>query len=410
MSVDKSAKWFTAIPLVYRSDEPGFWTREAGLLCLGFRELGIDSRFVTLGESRVHEERPVISAPLENLLDPAWWKQWGITGVVLYSWAAPRFEPIARAIKASGAKLVLRLDSDGLNSPLVWWSRYLNLTYWALKDEGKPLPALRAFAKTILSQYFPGVYHRPWQQHLSHADLLVIESTLAKQRYRRLLADTGRPDLAERLRVIPPQIWNDYTFDPKIAKEPIIVAVGRWATAQKDAPMLLQVLGRVLAMEPGYTAIVAGSGESLLQQWLARLPPAAQPRIRIAGKLPAPELRSLYQRARIVFFSSRYEGFPNVACEALCCGCSVVGPAMIASMNDCVAHGSGTLACHHSVGAFSDALSAEIEAWAEGARDPQAISRRWWPRVTAPEVAGQILHLIGQSQAPTGAAQEMARA
>src|SRR5688500_17578332 len=60
------------------------WERDGGLLCLGFRANGMDSKFVALGETAVHHDEPRINASLEQLSDPEWWRQWGIAGVVLY--------------------------------------------------------------------------------------------------------------------------------------------------------------------------------------------------------------------------------------------------------------------------------------------------------------------------------------
>ena len=45
----ESRRWFCAIPMKY-SETGRFWERDAGLVCQGLRMLGMDSRFVALGE------------------------------------------------------------------------------------------------------------------------------------------------------------------------------------------------------------------------------------------------------------------------------------------------------------------------------------------------------------------------
>ncbi len=392
MSADTTngKKWFAAIPLEWRGQE-AFWEREAGVLCLGFRALGVESKLVLLGRPEVHPNLPLLVGTPQQFEDPAWWKQWGAEGVVLYSWAAPRYEPIACAIKSSGAKLVLRMDTDGVSSPRVWFGRYLSVAYFAFRDAGKKFAAPAALLKTLLFRLVPSAFDRGFLQHLSHADLILVESPVAKQRFQRLLRELGRTDLAEKVRMMPAQIVDDFVYDPAVDRRPQILAVGRWDATQKDSPMLMRVLGDVLAREPHYTALVAGAGTEGLHRLLAQQPATVQTRIKILGRVPHGQLRHLYQESQILFFSSRYEGFPNAAAEALCCGCSVVGPALIASLNYCASHSSGTTACSRSARDFSDALGAEIDAWRGGERNAREISERWRPRVSAKEVAARIL-------------------
>ena len=77
--------------------------------------------------------------------------------------------------------------------------------------------------------------------------------------------------------------------------------------------------------------------------------------------------------------------------EALCCGCSVVGPAEIASMHEYVAASSGTLAWTRRTEDFSDAVEAEILAWRQGQRDPVAISAHYCGLLSPEAIAQKIL-------------------
>ncbi len=114
----KSRRWFCAIPLKY-SEAGRFWVRDAGLVCQGLRMLGMDSRFVALGEPGMREDVPLITCTPEQMEDAKWWGQWNLEVVLLYSWALPCYEPIARAIKAAGTKVFIILDTDGVVSPHV---------------------------------------------------------------------------------------------------------------------------------------------------------------------------------------------------------------------------------------------------------------------------------------------------
>lgn len=393
MSIQPNRKWLTAIPLPWRED-PAFWEREAGVLCLGLRANGVEARFVTLGEPKLYDDRPLINGTAEQWKDPAWWKQWGAEAVVLYSWAAPAFEPMARAIKASGSRLIVRMDSDGISSPRVAFWRFLSVQYFGARDAGKSLPPLRAVVSTLLFRFVPRFWDRPLLQHLGHADLILIESPIACQRLLRLFRSLKREDIADKVCTMPAQIRDEFIYDPAIPKQRRILAVGRWDATQKDAPMLVRVLGAVLAQAPDYTALVAGAGEEGLRQLLAQLPATVRDRIQIVGRQTHRQLWQLYQESQMLFFPSRYEGFPNAAAEALSCGCSIVGPARIASLNYCASHSSGTLAFRRTGHDLADALGAEVAAWRDGEREPRAISAHWHPRVSARSVAARIMEKL----------------
>ena len=92
--------------------------------------------------------------------------------------------------------------------------------------------------------------------------------------------------------------------------------------------------------------------------------------------------------------TSRQESFLIAAGEALCCGCSVVGDARIASMPCFAGMSSGTTSCDSSVDNLRDALTAEINAWQSGQRDPVQISQAWQARLHTDHVAETFLKLL----------------
>ena len=386
-------RWFTAIPLAYR-EQTDFWERDAGLLCLGFRALGMDARFAALGTPSVREDVPLILAELPAWEDPAWWRQWQLDGVVLFAWALKRYEPVARAIKAAGVQLVVKLDTDGLRGPRVWFRRYVTTVAISFKASGKPLPFLQALARSTVAWLLPRWHGRGTVDHLEYADLILIESPFAKQRYLRFLQHAGGAHLAPRLTVMMHPVTPDMKFDPAIPKTNLIVAVGGWNRLVKDAPLLIKVLGRVLAREPDYRARIIGAGEAELQKLTRALPAEVRSRIEIAGLVPHHHLHFHFQAAQIIINTSYSESFCLALAEALCCGSSVVGTALMGSLNYFVSTASGTLSCDRRPDNFCDALRAEIEAWRLGWRDPSDIAKIWSARVSAPEVARHIVEAL----------------
>ena len=388
--LQKPGRWFCAIPVPY-SEDGGFWERDSGLVVQGFRKLGVDSRFVALGPPTQREDKPLILCTLDQMMDPSWWRQWNLQGVLLHAWALSRYEPIARAIKAAGVTLNLVLDSDGIVNPHIWPWRYLQEKYYAERDRTKWFPAGWALLKTAVG--FSRAHHRRTIQQLEHGDFLTLPSPLAQQRYSRFLMAVGRSDLVRRLRFVPYAVTQDMTYSPSIPKLPLIVAVGRWETFQKGAPVLVRVLERVLSERPEYSARIIGDGGECVRRLMQPLDGSCNSRVNVLGRVSHAQLARHYQEARILLCSSCQESFHIASAEALSCGCSVVGDVRISSMPYFCSASSGTLSCDQSVNNLRDALQAEIDAWRRGERDPIQISRTWTARLHPDRVAEAFLNL-----------------
>src|SRR5262249_28298722 len=149
--------------------------------------------------------------------------------------------------------------------------------------------------------------------------------------------------------LVPSPLCLDAGYDPAVPKRPQLVAAGRWEAYQKNAPAMMRVMERVLVREPEYSVTLLGSGQALLERLRARLPEELRLRIRIEGYVNRSTLVRTYQESQILFVGSRYESLNLAAVEALACGCSVVGPADIASINFLTSASSGSLAPSHSV-------------------------------------------------------------
>lgn len=381
------------------SDDGQFWDRESGLFCRGFRLLGHDAKLVALGQPDTKTGNPVHLGSLQQLMDVSFWKQLGATGVVFYSWAVPKYEPIARAIKASGSKLVVKLDSDGVKCPRVsFWLQLVRAVY-SSRDLGKPLPTLYGFVHTFLLYLFPNLHDEKMIRHLEHADVIGIECPVAQARLRRVLRQYQREDLARRVEVIPHPVTEDAIYDPSMEKGRRIVAVGRWSSWQKDAPMLIKVLAKVLAIHTDYRADIFGSGGDQLRLLTSALPSSVRERIQIEGSVDHATLLGHFQRSQILFMPSRFEGFPNTASEAVCCGCSVVGAADLSPLVYLGSRSSGTLAAFRTSAHLADALDSEIGEWRSGHRDPQSISESFLRELSLQAVIQKTLDL---ANAPHG--------
>ena len=108
------------------------------------------------------------------------------------------------------------------------------------------------------------------------------------------------------------------------------------------------------------------------------------------------QLPELYRRARIGFWTSRWEGQQGTGAQALCCGCSVVSAS--SAQNSCFRHyvtrESGRLASRNKADALADELVLEANSWEAGERDPERISRIWCKEFHAPNVAMRALSAL----------------
>jgi glycosyltransferase involved in cell wall biosynthesis len=395
-----AARWLTAIPLPYAEDG-GFWDRDAGLACLGLRELGVDAKFVALGTPRETEQPPLIVATLDQMCDPNWWRSRQVEVVFIYSWGAPRYEPIARAIRGAGIKLVVHLDSDGCLSPRVSLREHLIHSFIDFREVHSPWVAgIKALTKSLLFWVWPGAYDLRMQEHVGHADLITTTSPVACARLAKLFLLFRRPDLVARLRQISSPVLTDCQYSNAHPKQRQIVAVGRWQTYVKDAPRLVAVLKATLPVAKDYRAVIVGSGAEVVRQLVRRHAPEIEPFVSVPGYVPHAEMVPIYQQSQIILVPSRSESFHLASAEALCCGSSVVGPACIASMHWFVSAASGSLAIRRNTNGMAAALLEEIEKWRAGKRDPRAISAEWRQRVTAPAVALAVMREVEKIQRP----------
>jgi hypothetical protein len=107
---------FTCTPVDFAGDV-SFFSRDRGMFCRGLRSLGIDSQAIMPGSASFGDDPLLIRTNAENLSDAACWRGHGLDAVILYSWAAPRYTPIAAAIKKADIRLMVCMDTCGVISP-----------------------------------------------------------------------------------------------------------------------------------------------------------------------------------------------------------------------------------------------------------------------------------------------------
>ena len=392
-------KIYTATPRAFLTEkdaDDSFFSRDMGLTCHALQKAGVESKVVLLDGPDVKQHPDIIRTSPAEMESVEWWKQFHLDAVVLCAWAAPRYTPIARAIKESGAKLIVRCDSGEPYSQwqkTVWQSFNSHYLFARYLGKGWVTACGISLLRTPLF-YIPALYDNRIVEHLSHADLILNETPEGVRLLQELLVKKGREDIAEKVQYVPHPITEDSRYSEEIKKEKQIIAVGRWDNYQKNAPLLIRTLGKVLEERSDYEAHIFGEGEEVLRRLTKKLPEGVRIRIVIRGKLSHEELIPEYQKSRILFMPSRFEGCSVAAEEALTCGCSVVGGARLLCMLNFASKNSGTLALEYSVEGMTAALGEEILRWECGSFSALESGRLWKKEVAASVIAQAILRAV----------------
>lgn len=135
------------------------------------------------------------------------------------------------------------------------------------------------------------------------------------------LRDFFGADVAPMIVVIPNSV-SPAAAHPTALRETLILAAGR-LEPQKGFDLLLRAFARVHRAHPGWCLRIVGEGSerARLERLRAELGLGAAS-VALPGRTS--RMSDEYARAGVFVLSSRFEGFPNVLCEAMAHGCPVV--------------------------------------------------------------------------------------
>lgn len=394
---DKPMRVFTCTPVRFNGDYT-FFARESGLFTVGLTDLGVESRPIMPGPPMDSDDPRLIRTDYQNLESPAWWRSLDIDGLILYSWAAPRYNLIARAIQEAGIPLLVNMDTCGLVSPLATQEDWLREAHIRFLEEP---PTLLGKAREVAKALIEMVIHHTAKRRLEHYNSATRVAAVTPHGARWIPNEAlrlGRSDLVSKFIYLPHPQLPCFTYSGD-AKEKLVLTVGRWHKAdwaQKNPRVLLETYRRFLAAKPDWKALVVGGGAPDLARLLGMDLTELGNRLEFVDYVKPETLPKIYRRARIGFWTSRWEGQQGTGAQALCCGCSVVSSS--SAQNSCFRHyvsrESGRLAPRNTPSALTDELILEAGAWEAGERDPDRISRIWCAEFHAPKVAQRALESL----------------
>ncbi len=376
------------------------WNHRSRLLDCSFRFEQYLAGFEALGHSPVvvcdRASAQGFDGPLHvvedaaQLTDPAVWRSTGADVAVIVTWH--RMSAVLQAMRTAGLKVIAITDTDGqiglmafpqinLQRMLVyqtsWLDRLKCLKYWGtqiLLDSTRASPEDQEFVASTRT-----------------SDAVIFGHAAARVNFQQFLRQAGADSLGQRLHVVPFTIGDALLSCPVPAvKDDRVVAIGRWSDPQKDAGLLAAALAKFLDRRATTEVMILGDGGD---PWFTALA-ERHTRVQYLGIRQQADVARKLATARSIVFSSRWEGSPHAALEALASGATLVGPA-IPSLDSWSETGRfGTVAASRRPRDLAYALQHEMEAWDDHQRDAHEISNHWRQRLAPAAVCQEMLEAL----------------
>jgi glycosyltransferase involved in cell wall biosynthesis len=365
------------------------WTSiDFGGYCQALARLGHSPALVCCGNDRSDADFPVIEASLDEMKQPQFWRNSRLEAVIFFNWLrAPR---IVRAAKQAGLFVISRGDTDGHASGRV----FPKAAWLAMEASDDRLIARLRKAKYLVERYLKLSIAEDMDllETIDLSDAVAIECDEAAKNLCRILDYYKRSGLKNRVHVIPHSVSDEVLSHEVSAKERprTVICGGRWNDPQKDPHLLTATLNILLRRQPELNVVIIGDGRNHLFERLTH----EYSRVNWLRHVPRKKVFELLTNARIALSSSRWEGYSIFALEALCMGCTLVGPPLPGFISMTEEGQYGTISSRRSRASLMRAAQQEIELWDGGLRASTNISSIWRGRVSNDCVVSNLISLI----------------
>lgn len=358
----KYKKIYCCTPVAFHAND-GFWIRDTGLISNTLRNMGIESNcLMPLPHYKDDQKEHLIRTKYKNLESVEWWKNMGPDAVVLYSWGAPKYNKIARAIHKAGIKLHIHLDTSGRFDGGDW-EELLYIKKIFRKLEAKIIDFFRA-------------------RHLKYADIITCNQPAAELICNRIFY---RHWLQQKIVLFPTPVATHFRYNPSIKKERRVVCVGRWSDDESDKikrpEFMLQTAKEIVMNDELAQVDIYGKIGTTTQKIYNSFPEDLKTRIHLKGFVKNSELPAIYNNAQVAICTSYSEGTHIASAEAICCGCSLVIPPRksLHVLQWYTSHNSGCIATEDTPASMARSIINELNLWATQQRNPHEISNYWQP-------------------------------
>jgi len=372
------------------------WNHESRLLDCSFRFEQYLHGFRALGHAPLlvcHSGReegfpePAEAYPPAAFADADLWREIGAEVAVIVTWH--RMPEVLQAIRSAGTRVVAISDSDGQVGvrahPRVTFER-LWMYHSGWKEKAR---CTKYWLEKLL--WRGREEDRMYLESTRSSDVLVLGSSEGRRHFRRFLESQGEGRLDDRVTVVPFNIGASFLSCPlPEAKDDRIVAIGRWGDPQKDAGLLAAAGEILFRQRPQTELVIFGSGG---EPWFSGLS-ERQPRLDYRGVADQAEVARTLARSRSIVFSSRWEGSPHAANEALATGATIVGTPIPSLVSWSQGGRFGRVAARATPRLLAGAMLAEMEDWDRGRRDHVAIAAEWRRRLAPENVCRELLDAL----------------
>jgi len=366
-----------------------FYTRDSGLLCRSFQNIGVESK-VIMPRRKDDLKDPyhdVVRGTMEELRSPCWWGNLGIDAVAIVTWGHVEDTPVIRAAKESGIKIILVTD-DG-EGGITGFSDLLKMTWGKLYHLTFPRRQIETLTKIPLLYLWSRWRKRGRYSQYQYADLITCWTTRIASNVRQGLRcrDYNQPKF---IHGYPSSTDTNLDFTTKERPQPpSIIAVARWDAIKHKRPhFLMDVCKTLLEKDARITIHIYGRTIPYMYGILEMLPKSQKERLFLHGFCDNSEILSRMRLCDVAICPSAAECGPVPMAEALCQGCSVVGGGNVAEW--AAKSGYGTIVSKDNPVAFSEAVITEIEKWHRGNYDRRANASFWKEHYGSTRLAEQI--------------------
>ncbi len=353
------------------------------------REIGCDSLIVCPDGSECSDAVEWTTAPLERYRDPEFWRSLGLDAAIFFTWLG--YTPEVKAMRDAGVKVISRADTSGADSVRVFPREMFAYFVQSKKDPMEKLRQTKNWLHCYLSLYKQ--YDAERIESCKLADVIAVETETARQRLDLFFRYHGQPKLPGKMVVCPHLLSEDILkseMPGDTSTRQGLVAIGRWDDWQKDSPLLKASLEQHLQRHPDRKVVIIGKGAEVFAPLTAKYPT-----VQCTGPIPRDHIKRYLREAQTLVVTSQWESFHIAAHEALCLGCTVVGPEVIPLPDICGAGDYGIMVPQRSPALLAAALDTEKERWQKGERDPQQIASFWRERLRPTAVVQRMLTAVG---------------
>lgn len=385
-------KIYTCALLPFEANEY-FYTRDSGLLCKSFQNIGVESKVIMpsreCGTCDLYGD--VVRGNMDEMHCSAWWRALDIDAVAIITWGHAKDTQVIRAAKEAGIKIILVTDDgEGRKIPIlvllqITWAKFYHYSL-----------ARRAI-ETIAKFPFLYVWSR-WQEHgrypqYRYADMITCWTARIAHNVKQGLR-YHKKRIPEFLLGYPSSTdTNQLSTDHVTCRPPSIIAVGRWDAIKHKRPHFLMDVCKILLEKDSLITIhIYGKLIPLMHQVHDELPASQRERLILHGLSHNSEVLSCMRQCEVAICPSASDCGPVPMAEALCQGCSLVGGGNVVEW--AAKSGYGTYIPFDTPVSFSEAVTNEIEKWKRGGYDRKHNASFWRKHYSATRFAQEIRKFV----------------